>query len=334
MTEPTYPYADGDVTVLGPEIFASTDGDVISWKGDNYVRQAAVSAGVAPATDQGALRDRIAEALLARIKWATVSKDRPADAVTSLLAANEFDLADAVLAVLPATVDRAAEEAYRLALSAALRLGTGANWEAIRDRAEDLVAEVEQLTSAKRRLLDRQDDDPRHALDRIERLALAFEVSGNEFIAERIRAAVTGVEPQGSDGKPPAPQPVQHAPGKVILCPDCRAKGHSVCTAAESAPADTGHDGSEPEGEAPCCSDPTCACIQVNAAGRCECARWDAGQPTDERPEVVHGCPPDGSGLTPCCGRTPFELPLTDRISSEAPVTCPGAAAARQPKEA
>lgn len=33
-------------------------------------------------------------------------------------------------------------------------------------------------------------------LARIERLALAFEVSGNEFIAERIRAAVTGVEAQ------------------------------------------------------------------------------------------------------------------------------------------
>lgn len=47
----------------------------------------------------------------------------------------------------------------------------------------------------------------------------------------------------------------------------------------------------------------------------------DEEQPTAE---VVHGCPPDGSGLTPCCGRTPFELPLADRISSEAPVTCPG----------
>lgn len=44
-----------------------------------------------------------------------------------------------------------------------------------------------------------------------------------------------------------------------------------------------------------------------------------------ETPEVVHGCPPDGSGLTPCCGRTPFELPRGDRISSEAPVTCRGA---------
>ena len=40
------------------------------------------------------------------------------------------------------------------------------------------------------------------------------------------------------------------------------------------------------------------------------------------KPEIVHGCPPDGSGLTPCCGRTPFELPLGDRISSEAPITC------------
>lgn len=51
-----------------------------------------------------------------------------------------------------------------------------------------------------------------------------------------------------------------------------------------------------------------------------------AGEQQNETPEaeVVHGCPPDGSGLTPCCGRTPFELPLTDRISSEAPVTCPG----------
>jgi hypothetical protein len=66
---------------------------------------------------------------------------------------------------------------------------------------------------------------------------------------------------------------------------------------------------------------------------------WTDGTPTERRlvratttytvepetgaaVETVHGCPPDGSGLTPCCGRTPFELPLTDRISSEAPVTC------------
>lgn len=32
-----FPYQDGDVTVLGPEIFTSSDSKVISWKGDNYV---------------------------------------------------------------------------------------------------------------------------------------------------------------------------------------------------------------------------------------------------------------------------------------------------------
>ncbi|MFE6412596.1 hypothetical protein ACFVOR_37315 [Streptomyces sp. NPDC057837] len=34
-----FPYQDGDVTVLGPEIFASNDGKVLCWKGDNYVPQ-------------------------------------------------------------------------------------------------------------------------------------------------------------------------------------------------------------------------------------------------------------------------------------------------------
>ncbi|MCU1592451.1 MAG: hypothetical protein JWP11_3707 [Frankiales bacterium] len=41
--------------------------------------------------------------------------------------------------------------------------------------------------------------------------------------------------------------------------------------------------------------------------------------------EQTHGCPPDGSGLTPCCGRTPFELPQTDRMTDDAAlVTCRG----------
>ena len=31
----------------------------------------------------------------------------------------------------------------------------------------------------------------------------------------------------------------------------------------------------------------------------------------------VHACPPDGSGVTPCCGRTPFELPRTDRMTTD-----------------
>jgi hypothetical protein len=64
---------------------------------------------------------------------------------------------DAVLAALP-TADRPAGEAYRLAVSAALRLGTGATWEAIRDRAEDLTAEVEGLTETSRRLLEQRQE--------------------------------------------------------------------------------------------------------------------------------------------------------------------------------
>lgn len=38
---------------------------------------------------------------------------------------------------------------------------------------------------------------------------------------------------------------------------------------------------------------------------------------------IVHECPPDGSGVTPCCGKTPFELPPQDRIALEKKlVTC------------
>jgi hypothetical protein len=32
--------------------------------------------------------------------------------------------------------------------------------------------------------------------------------------------------------------------------------------------------------------------------------------------EVTHMCPPDSGGLMPCCGRTPFEVPETDRITA------------------
>jgi hypothetical protein len=38
---------------------------------------------------------------------------------------------------------------------------------------------------------------------------------------------------------------------------------------------------------------------------------------------TVHLCPPEGSGMTPCCDKTPFELPYFDRITEDAEqVTC------------
>ena len=39
--------------------------------------------------------------------------------------------------------------------------------------------------------------------------------------------------------------------------------------------------------------------------------------------ERTHQCPPNGgSGLMPCCGRTPFEVPRTDRMTVDGVVTC------------
>lgn len=38
---------------------------------------------------------------------------------------------------------------------------------------------------------------------------------------------------------------------------------------------------------------------------------------------TTHRCPPEGSGVMPCCNRTPFEVPSTDRITDDPErVTC------------
>lgn len=42
-----------------------------------------------------------------------------------------------------------------------------------------------------------------------------------------------------------------------------------------------------------------------------------------ERLGVVHACPPRGSGVMPCCGKSPFEVTRTHRITlNPALVTC------------
>jgi len=42
--------------------------------------------------------------------------------------------------------------------------------------------------------------------------------------------------------------------------------------------------------------------------------------------EVVHQCPVGDDGWTPCCDRTPFELPRSDRMTLDPDlVTCTGA---------
>lgn len=46
---------------------------------------------------------------------------------------------------------------------------------------------------------------------------------------------------------------------------------------------------------------------------------------TFEAPEIVHLCPPKGSGIMPCCGKTPFEVSRMERMTlKKKGVTCPG----------
>ena len=83
----------------------------------------------------------------------------------------------------------------------------------------------------------------------------------------------------------------------------------------------TALDGWNPTG-APSCD------VGFEGGGRCAKPAGHRPPGSDDphvRVVVVHACPPVGSSLTPCCGRTPFELPLGDRIGSEAPTTCKGA---------
>ncbi|MGW1961793.1 hypothetical protein ACWCPD_16130 [Streptomyces sp. NPDC001935] len=92
-----------------------------------------------------------------------------------------------------------------------------------------------------------------------------------------------------------------------------------------AAPAEEAQSGAQPCDGCGHPAHPARECPVTQYGERCPC-----DEPLDaetHQPETVHGCPPDGSGLTPCCGRTPLELPLTDRISSEAPTTCTGASA-------
>jgi hypothetical protein len=58
-------------------------------------------------------------------------------------------------------------------------------------------------------------------------------------------------------------------------------------------------------------------------AGQLRAALSQSPAETESGPEVVHKCPGRGEAVTQCCGRTPFELPSTDRLIDVAGlVTC------------
>lgn len=45
----------------------------------------------------------------------------------------------------------------------------------------------------------------------------------------------------------------------------------------------------------------------------------------DDADGPMHMCPPDGAVTMPCCGRTPFEVPRSDRMTIYSEdVTCKG----------
>ena len=87
------------------------------------------------------------------------------------------------------------------------------------DAREDAAAELRRVAAETPNTTDSA------ALARVERLALTFEVSGNEFIAERIRAAVAGVEPAAAEPADEAPTPCGPVPSQCDAeagepCPD------------------------------------------------------------------------------------------------------------------
>lgn len=179
------------------------------------------------ATDRVDLRDRIAAALLARIKRATVSKAQPHDAFTSLLAANEYDLADAVLAVLPAVPVPPTTHAAVLRWAA----------DYVRTRSDDPVfdkASVSTALCAVSEALDRKADevhpDPvisvtvdelAHAIDNSTPYPIELDSSLCRFMAERLLEMVTIVKRtehavwQPDEEPPPGPQPQPEDPSNL-----------------------------------------------------------------------------------------------------------------------
>ncbi|WP_145503183.1 hypothetical protein [Streptomyces sp. CFMR 7] len=71
-----------------------------------------------------------------------------------------------------------------------------------------------------------------------------------------------------------------------------------------------------------CWPDPATA---VDAARR---ALTTPAVPAAPGTAVVHACPPRGSGLTPCCHRSPFEMQADRMTADPTLVTCPGPPAA------
>lgn len=178
------------------------------------------------------------------------------------------------------------------------------------------------------------------ALDRVRRLAAGWAITGRDDHADISMDIAADAITRALDGTlTPAPTEPLYL-STPCAAPAC---GHTLnwhvqlagCTAALSCPCVTFQPPASAATEATChiggranaedC--PACRAERQNLPYPFLCP----GEPDEQRPtEFVHAIPPIGSGLTPCCSRNPIELPLGDRISSEATVTCPGRPAATE----
>ena len=94
-------------------------------------------------------------------------------------------------------------------------------------------------------------------------------------VADLIDAALNG---QPVPSGPDVPVPDDSGPADLTgyLAPEPAVRCLTITTVEPDST-------DQAEAEPPCCSDPTCACVQVNEAGRCDCARWEAPDPGASR---------------------------------------------------
>jgi hypothetical protein len=173
-----YPHPDGDVIRLGPEVFASSDGAAVCWKGENYVRYDEPNSQAASDDD---LRERYAAAIWERqnpgSRWADCEYRWRADA--------EAD-ADAVMAVRDRRMEQLAAE-----LAALRKVARGYCPACGRGDAAPTVADWEQ----QRLRAERAEDAVTRALETLNRSGARWDE--RVYQARGILAGLTGRDEPG-----------------------------------------------------------------------------------------------------------------------------------------
>ena len=189
--------------------------------------QVLAAPAVVPSAGRAALRDRIAEALhdhLARTADIRLTKSGEYAFVPEVTDPERMRIVDAVLAVLPEPTTRAAASwAADFAEDVAEKLRSHHEFERS-NGALDVAAELRRLAG---------EPQPTHSETR----RCTCEHPADEH---SIYGCVDGCACEWM----PKRTPVRHAPGKVILCPDCCAKGYAICMPDVPA-AGAGQDGAQ-----------------------------------------------------------------------------------------